>query len=119
MAIRLALSSSNGISVDEHFSQASSFYIYEIKDGTPVFLEKRISRGSSGHSQEAIDTRAAIISDCKAVFVCRIGSFAAERLHAKGIRVFEAPYPVDIVIREIRKGNPEFSDEVKGESSNE
>jgi predicted Fe-Mo cluster-binding NifX family protein len=111
MTFRIALSSSTGISVDEHFSKASSFYIYEIKGDVIGFLEKRIPRHSGGHCAESFDEKTGLIADCKAVFVSRIGTAAAEKLISKGIRVFEAAYPVNTVINEIKKGNPVLIDE--------
>ena len=119
MSIRFALASSSGITIDEHFGEASTFYIYDKGEKTVDFREKRVCRCSNEHSQESFDRKIEVITDCKALFVFRIGQYAAQHVLEKGIRVFEAPYPVDTVLRQIELGKIEFDSEKKVEEKND
>ena len=116
MSIRFALASSSGITIDEHFGTAAAFYIYDKEDETVKFREKRVCRCSTEHSQESFDRKIEVITDCKALFVFKIGQYAAQRVLEKGIRVFEAPYLVDTVLRQIELGRIEFESDKKAEA---
>ena len=42
-----------------------------------------------------------LLDDCGAVIVSRIGPSVAEYLLNKGLRVFEAPYPISAVLEKL------------------
>jgi nitrogen fixation protein NifX len=104
MSSRFALASTSGITVDGHFARTEAFYIYDLENGIVRFREKRICRCPGGHTKESIDEKKAILTDCGTIFVNKIGASIAEHLIQSGFRVYEAPYPVDIVLREIETG---------------
>ncbi len=105
MSTRFALTTTSGITVDGHFSKAESFNIYELDRKQTVFVERRICRCPGGHTCESIEEKKRLLSDCCAVFVSRIGKPVAEQLIAEGIRVFEAPLPIDTILWQIEAGN--------------
>jgi|GEM_PF-1092563 len=104
MSSRFALASTSGITVDGHFARSEVFYIYDLENGKARLLEKRICRCPGGHTKESIDEKKAILADCGSIFVNKIGAAIAEHLIHSGFRVYEAPFPVDIVLREIETG---------------
>jgi predicted Fe-Mo cluster-binding NifX family protein len=103
MAEKIALASSTGIFVDEHFAQATAFYIYSKSADKFIFEEKRICRCPVGHDTNAFDAIIELLSDCEAIFVNKIGAGAAHYLIEKGKRVFDAPYPVETVLEQVIK----------------
>lgn len=103
MTAKIALASSTGLFVDEHFAKATAFYIYKKTDDKFIFDERRICRCPVGHDTEAFDAIITLLSDCNAIFVNRIGAGAAHYLISKGIRVFDAPYLVETVLDQVIK----------------
>lgn len=105
MTVKIALASSTGLFVDEHFAKADVFYIYVKSADKFIFDEKRICRCPAGHDTKAFDVIIDQLSDCEAIFVNRIGVGAAHYLIEKGARVFDAPYPVETVLDQVIKKN--------------
>lgn len=105
MAEKIALASSDGLFVNEHFAQASVFYIYENSGDKFDFLEKRVCRCPGGHDTKSFDAILLLLADCTAIFVNRIGPGAARYLIEKGVRVFDAPYPIETVLVQVNKKN--------------
>ncbi|MBO5986560.1 MAG: dinitrogenase iron-molybdenum cofactor biosynthesis protein [Lachnospiraceae bacterium] len=88
-SIRIAVASSDGIVVNQHFGRARSFYVYQVTDKKAEFVEKRIGRPfchggehDDGDLQDAID----LLSDCKEVYVLEIGAGAEEALKERGLQ---------------------------------
>lgn len=115
MSSRFALASTSGITVDGHFARTETFYIYDLENGKARFREKRICRCPGGHTKESIDEKKAILTDCGSIFVNKIGASIAEHLIQSGFRVYEAPYPVDIILREIETGKISVETDQTGE----
>jgi len=88
-SLRVAVASKDGISINEHFGHAKLFWIYDIDDEGCWFKEKRDVDHYclGGHSDKsALPKILYTISDCKAVFVAKIGEGPAEKLTNKGIK---------------------------------
>jgi len=105
MPEKIALASSTGLTVDEHFAKATAFYVYVRSEDQFILEGKRICRCPAGHNDESFDAIIELLSDCKAIFVNRIGAGAAHYLIQKGVRVFDAPYLVDTVLEQVIKKN--------------
>jgi len=90
---RIAVATTNGILVDQHFGQAKEFYIYE-SDGVSVkFLEKRevipYCTGSAEcdvATEDKIESIIKTIKECGVVLALRIGASPSKRLTAMGIK---------------------------------
>lgn len=90
---RVAVATSSGMLVDQHFGHTKEFYIYE-SDGVNVkFIEKRKATSyCSGQSEcdeekdDKIESIIKTIKDCGAVLALRIGSSPSKKLAAIGIR---------------------------------
>lgn len=102
MAFRIAAASSDGVQVDYHFGQAKTFYIYEIADdGSSAFIESRDIERKPGHSEEEFNKVADLLHDCTAAFAVRVGPGAQKYLAQKGLRIFEAPYEIKLVLEKV------------------
>lgn len=99
---KIALTSKNGVDVDEHFGRATFFRIYELSENSYSFLESRDAvaacQHARTHSKTDFDTVIDLLSDCDALLVKKIGEGAASYLIAKGVRVFEVSGSIDAVL---------------------
>jgi predicted Fe-Mo cluster-binding NifX family protein len=93
-AKKYAVATKSGMLVDQHFGQATEFYIYESDGNTLRFSEKRsVSKYCTG-SDDCLDDKEgkieailAAVSDCDAVLALRIGNSPSKKLEAMGIRI--------------------------------
>lgn len=86
--LRVAVASKEGLAVSEHFGHAKSFYIYEVRGSGCHFIEQRevAHYCLGGHSDKsALSGILEAVSDCRAVFVAKIGDGPTEKLNARGI----------------------------------
>lgn len=101
MSHRIAVASSDGKYVNMHFAQAEGFYIYDIEGSAYEFVGVRKKTAIPFHDEKEFDRTLLVLGDCSAIFASRIGYGAAVYLTAKGIRIFEAPYAIDAVLKKI------------------
>ena len=92
---RVAVATSDGIVVNQHFGRADKFRIYDInQDNTIKFIEERnvVPVCQSGvHDDSKMKERSNDFSDCRYVLVSRIGNGAANALEQAGISPMELP----------------------------
>ena len=100
--VLVAAASSDGKTIDLHYGQAHTFYIYALTEEDVRFVEKRGLTVSAGHSPGKIEDIAATLRDCGVLLVSQIGPTAARFVLGAGLRVFEAPYPVAPVLEKLR-----------------
>jgi len=91
---RIAVASSDGIVVNNHFGRARAFYIYEVKDEVLKLLEVRnlppvCEMGD--HDEARLQKNVDDLSDCTHLLASRIGNGARAALESKGISCFEIP----------------------------
>jgi predicted Fe-Mo cluster-binding NifX family protein len=103
VGVRLALASTDGKVIDQHFGRARRFLIVEIDDGAYTVLESREIGNcrQEGHSECNFDRILELTRDCEGIFVSHIGRAAAVYLIGKGKRVFESSAPVADVMRKV------------------
>ena len=97
--MRIAVVSTNGKDVDEHFGKAREFLIYDMVNGESVFVEKRaaspLSTGDRSHEFDEVKFRevAGTIKDCNRVYAVRIGDRPKMELEKMGIEtvLYEGP----------------------------
>lgn len=91
MDVKVAVASSDGIWVDEHFGRASRFLVYRLRDGVWEHLEIRPNepacRGHE-HADGHLEQAASVIGDCRAVAVAQIGATAFDLLVSRRILPF-------------------------------
>ncbi|MCZ7399966.1 MAG: hypothetical protein O8C62_09900 [Candidatus Methanoperedens sp.] len=98
--MKVAVVSSDGKVINQHFGKASRFLIFEVDNGKIRFIEERANKpvcgsAENGHSDNALGSAISLIMDCKAVLCARIGGGAEEELIKSGISPVEAPYLID------------------------
>lgn len=104
--IRFAIASKSGMLIDEHFGHAQSFYIYDYKDGKPVYIENRnvnkYCSGSDdcGEEQDKIEKILNTIKDCQGVLALRIGNAPEKKLIDRGIKVFKTYDRIEKAVKE-------------------
>lgn len=96
MGYRVAVASTDGLVVNEHFGRATSFYIIEVKEDDLEFscIERRtVTRVCEGgdHEEEALEKAIERLKDCQYVVVSKIGYRAQEALAMAGIEAYEIP----------------------------
>ncbi len=103
MPHKVAIASSDGKFVNQHFGRANQFLIVEIKDdGSYEFLELRENTPSCNPAGESItkDT-IELISDVEGVLVSQVGPGAADKLIAHGIQPIIIPMLIDDAIKKV------------------
>jgi Uncharacterized conserved protein len=105
--MRVAIVSTDGKVINQHFGKASRFFIFDVDDcGKIQFLEVRetiplCGSADNGHADEVLNSIISLISDCKALLCSRIGSRPQEELRKKGIKAVEAPYFIDEALKNL------------------
>lgn len=99
--IRIGFASSDGINVDEHFGHAKYWEIYDIGDEAVEIGSRIVHSGCNCHDTSLLDETLEELSDCKALFVARIGEVAAAYLMQKGVRVFEAAGNIELINKKL------------------
>ena len=108
MQYRVAVASTDGVVINQHFGHAEHFHIVALNtdDATSQYLEtrqvKRVCQGHE-HSEAAFDAVLKTLSDVSAILVAKIGQGASDYLESKGMLVYESPFWVDAVIEKILK----------------
>jgi predicted Fe-Mo cluster-binding NifX family protein len=101
MDVKIAIASSDGQSVNEHFGRARSFQIYRLHDAGHELVETReIGPVCSGHAHDddALARTAQLLSDCRGVVAAQIGSGAIDALLMNRIMAFTLPGTIDEAI---------------------
>lgn len=120
-AVRVAIGTSTGARVSEHFGHATRFEIWEVGPAGSRYLESRNNRPACGsgcgdsseenRADAVMDASVALIADCKAVVVSRLGECAINRLTKLGILAFETDDTVDDTVRQLAAFDGLFSAE--------
>ena len=102
---RVAAASSNGLDINRHFGQASSFFVFDLKpDGGYELVEERgFNQFCSDCGHENLAERIGIFADCAALLAAKIGPAVREELAAAGLLVFEQEGPIDKNLRRLAK----------------
>ncbi len=98
----LAVATTDGLTVNEHFGHAKFFHIYtreaETFELTGVRDAVAACQHTLGHDTTRFDKIIELLSDCDAILVNRIGEGAAAYLIERGVRVFEVSGLIDKVL---------------------
>ncbi len=100
---KIAIATSDGVTVNEHFGHAKFFRVFELTDTGYTFLEVRDAVAACqhqlGHDTTRFDKIIELLSDCDALLVQKIGEGAAAYLISKNVRVFEVSGMIDAVLK--------------------
>ena len=101
---KIAFASSDGKMVNQHFGRTKKFLIFRISDNSAEFIELRENNPACNgfeHTDEVLYKSVELVSDCKEIYVSRIGYGALKALQDKKIKVYEAPYFISDIISTI------------------
>ena len=104
---KIAITSSDGKVVNQHFGRATDFYIVEIAPEEKLkALEKRtfppVCDGGT-HKEENLERTVKALADCKYLLTAKAGDGAKKFLEREGIEVYEIPDVIsDAVDRMLR-----------------
>lgn len=106
---RIAVASTDGESVNQHFGRADKFFIYTIDDDVGYdFVETRalvpVCLGKS-HKIPEMERRVGQLADCKYVAAAKIGPGAESALEQAGITAMELPGEIEEAVLKIWKFN--------------
>ncbi len=96
MKYKIAISSTDGKIVNQHFGRTSLFYIVEVDSESRKYqyLNERKTEPLcvlQHHKDEELSSFASQFGDCQYVIVSRIGNWARLVLESKGILAYEIP----------------------------
>lgn len=86
--MKIAVASSDGIVINQHFGHAQTFYIYEKKEKEIRFLEQRKGRPfchSGNHDDADLKSAIELLADCQFLYALQIGKGAQNALLEKEI----------------------------------
>lgn len=89
--LRIAVATTDGTAVDEHFGRCQRFDVYEVNAGSAELAETRELGTVLSHGEGAVDSRLAAIQDCAIVHVTSIGAGAAARVVNAGVMPLKLP----------------------------
>jgi nitrogen fixation protein NifB len=107
MSWRVAVTSADGVLINQHFGHARHFLIYDLeRDGTGVLAEKREVKPWCESDKHRDDEPGAPeiardITDCMAVLTARIGPPARKKLELSGVSVFEEHSAIDEALKKL------------------
>jgi nitrogen fixation protein NifB len=111
MSWRAAITSADGVLINQHFGHAHEFFIFDVEsDGSFSLIERRTVEPWCG-AGSAKDTEADQsvgspgiadkLQDCTAVLTARIGPPARKKLELAGLTVFEQPAAIDEALKKL------------------
>jgi predicted Fe-Mo cluster-binding NifX family protein len=98
---KIALATTDRLTVYQHFGHASEFHIAELQGDSYAFTEvRRIDPVCDGgeHSAAKFDAVIEALADVDALIVGKIGPGAAEYVAARGLKVFEVSGTVEKIL---------------------
>lgn len=107
MKCKIAVASTDGKVVNQHFGKAKIFYVIEAdmeqKDQFEVVEIRQTSAFCEGgeHSDERLKKAIQKVRDCDYLLVSRIGYRAESEVESAGIRVFELPGVIHESVKEL------------------
>jgi nitrogen fixation protein NifB len=89
--MKVAITTTNGKSIDMHFGKAKHFYIYELVNGGLKFMEKRESitfapeNEKHPFNEDRFNQVYQTIKDCRFLYTAKIGDTPAHMLRRNGV----------------------------------
>ncbi|HBC94492.1 MAG TPA: dinitrogenase iron-molybdenum cofactor biosynthesis protein [Pelotomaculum sp.] len=102
MGYRVAVASSDGKFVNDHFGRAAKFLIFEVEEDFFKFVDARDNiPPCSGwaHDDGLLAKSIDLIADCQGVLVSQIGPGASAALQARGVKPFVVPDFIDNALK--------------------
>lgn len=84
-SLRIAVASSDGARIDQHFGQTDTFAVYEVSVCGAKRLDDRDVASHVENGEDRRDTICRMLADCRVLLVAKIGVAPQEKLSAAGI----------------------------------
>jgi nitrogen fixation protein NifX len=109
--MKVAFTSSDGRTIDQHFGQASEYCIWDVGPDHAEFLTKVSPLITEGDEEDRTKARANAVSECAIVCTVQIGGPAAAKLVARKIHPMKTATEVPIAemvakLQEVLRGTP-------------
>lgn len=110
--MKIAVASEDGRKVDQHFGRAKHFYVYEIGDGMAMVEGLRPVKpycspvADHVFEQSRMQPILEMLSDCRYLFVEKIGDAPKRALEAAGIHTTQTNAFVHEILSNITGGTP-------------
>ena len=106
---KVAIASTDGETVNQHYGKAEKFYIYSIDDevGYDLVEERLVEPVCMDGAHEISKMKESVLrfTDCRYIVVSRLGTAASSALAAAGITAMELPGSIDDAILNVWKYN--------------
>ncbi|MDU4960474.1 MAG: NifB/NifX family molybdenum-iron cluster-binding protein [Sporomusaceae bacterium] len=94
---KVAVVSTDGVSIDEHFGRAERFLIYEADETGHSLLEIRDANAYAAHGAGYSKPR--LLADVEAVLAVRIGAAAEAELRSYGVAALPVSGPIEAALQ--------------------
>jgi nitrogen fixation protein NifX len=105
--MRVAVVSSDGKVINQHFGKAHRFLVFDIEDKIKFIEERKnmpvCGTAEDGHTDESINNTIFLIKDCNIMLCAKIGGRAEEILKKYGIQSIETPYFICDALKEMKQ----------------
>ncbi|UTB32802.1 MAG: dinitrogenase iron-molybdenum cofactor biosynthesis protein [Methanobacterium sp. ERen5] len=119
MPLRVAVASSDGKFINQHFGHAEQFLIFDIDDGGNYeYLELRKNEptcSGGNHTAGSMKSAVGVLDGVKVVLVAQIGPGATQNLLLNGIQSFSVPSYIDEALEKL---GTSYSKKLKAAESN-
>jgi nitrogen fixation protein NifB len=96
---KIAIASSDGVNIDQHFGRADFFYIYDIGDDDSISQCEQRNFPSESDGRDHIEAAIELLSDVKYVLCAQIGPHAIQALASSNIVGYALPGDVQKTLR--------------------
>lgn len=106
MSYKIAVASSDGKDINQHFGRAEQFFVYEVENNNFKFVELRKATDfHSQHEDHVTKLKNTIkgLSGCKVVLVTQIGDGASRILRSNGIEAFDVEDSIENALNKLIK----------------
>lgn len=106
MSYKIAVASSDGKVVNQHFGKATQFLIFQMEENNFRFLELLKTTpfcNNAEHDDNELLSTVEALEGCRAVVISQIGSGAAEALKKKGIEPLDVHNFIEDALKKLLK----------------
>jgi nitrogen fixation protein NifX len=100
----IAFASSDGLTIDSHFSSAPGFEMYKFTETPPGIIHTSLDTEDLEESLDKVDARLNMLKECAIVYCTQIGGPAAARLVQSGIHPLKVPEGT-LIVAELNRMN--------------
>jgi nitrogen fixation protein NifX len=104
MSYLVAIASSDGKVVNQHFGHAEEFLIVSVEGEQYQYLERRALGAAcqlGEHNDQAMDQVVSALSDCKYVLCTKVGPGAEQKLLERGITPFQISHFIEEALQKL------------------